>query len=361
MIKKRYGVDRGDGKRPDGMTIFPFSQGRCLVWDSTCVNTFADSRLGDASLKAGAAAKKAEDGKRRKYSQLAQRFRFEPVAFESNGACGPTTRSFIRELGTRMSVVSGDSREVEWLLQRFSIAVVRGNAASILLDGSSDLACSDQAQHLSREPRHSLNRFSSPSFLRSPPSLPEPAPPSSPPRNHSPVVLGTPYCHNICVGPDETAPPPPQLPNPPTEAPDGDAEYEQDRPGASYNVWDRALPKRIEGRYIPTSLHWFQGRFHDRSQMVASFKKDCRSWLWKNRPADFRAVAGDVLESSVVAEPTCSTHALPPISEKQVRSGGSAGGAVWGAAAQSAIRLGRPCWRVELHSPQHRVCLYIVR
>ena len=108
-----YGVDRGDGERPGGMSIFPFSQGRCFVWDSTCVNTFADSRLGDASLKAGAAAKKAEDGKRRKYSQLAQRFRFEPVAFESNCVCGPKTRSFIRELGTRMSAVSGNSREVE--------------------------------------------------------------------------------------------------------------------------------------------------------------------------------------------------------------------------------------------------------
>ena len=133
------------------------------------------------------------------------------------------------------------------------------------------------------------------------------------------MVLGTPYCHDICVGPDETAPPPPQLPNPPTEAPDADAEYEQDRPSAPYNVWDRALPNRIEVRYIPMSLQWFQGRFHDRSQMVASFKKDCRSWLWKNRPADFRAFAGDVVESSLVAELTCSTHALPPISEKQVR------------------------------------------
>ena len=64
----------------------------------------------------------------------------------------------------------------------------------------------DQTQHLSRELRHSLNRFSSPSFLRSPSSLPEPAPPSSPSRNHSAVVLGTPYCHDICVGPDETCP-----------------------------------------------------------------------------------------------------------------------------------------------------------
>ena len=33
-----YGVDRGDGERPGGMSILPFSQGRCLVWDSNCVN-----------------------------------------------------------------------------------------------------------------------------------------------------------------------------------------------------------------------------------------------------------------------------------------------------------------------------------
>ena len=98
-----YGIDRGDGKRPDGMTVFPFSHGRCMVWDATCVNTFAESRLIDASVKAGAAAKKAEDVKRKKYSQLTSRFRFEPIAFESDGACGPSTRSFIRELGARIS------------------------------------------------------------------------------------------------------------------------------------------------------------------------------------------------------------------------------------------------------------------
>ena len=169
-----YGVDRGDGKRPDGMTIYPFSHGRCLIWDATCVNTFADSRLGDASLEAGAAAKKAEDGKRRKYSQLAQRFRFEPIAFESDGACGPTTRSFIRELGGRMSAVSGDPREVEWLLQRFSIAVMRGNAASILLDSPADPSQPKQTELAGQSTRHRFGREANgasclPSGAKSPP------------------------------------------------------------------------------------------------------------------------------------------------------------------------------------------------
>ncbi|KAF0290804.1 Ubiquitin carboxyl-terminal hydrolase 2 [Amphibalanus amphitrite] len=142
-----YGVDRGDGKRPDGMTIYPFSHGRCLVWDATCVNTFADSRLGGAALKSGAAAKKAEDEKRRKYAQLTQRFRFEPVAFETDGACGPTTRAFLQELGAKMAAVTGDQREMEWLWQRLSIAIVRGNAASVLLGCATD----PSQQHLSAE------------------------------------------------------------------------------------------------------------------------------------------------------------------------------------------------------------------
>ena len=34
------GLDRGDGSRPDSITVFPFSGGWSLVWDCTCVDTF---------------------------------------------------------------------------------------------------------------------------------------------------------------------------------------------------------------------------------------------------------------------------------------------------------------------------------
>ena len=37
------GLDRADGKRPDGITMVPWSSGRLLVWDATCVDTIAPS------------------------------------------------------------------------------------------------------------------------------------------------------------------------------------------------------------------------------------------------------------------------------------------------------------------------------
>ena len=36
-------LDRADGKHPDGITMVPWSNGRLLVWDATCLETFAPS------------------------------------------------------------------------------------------------------------------------------------------------------------------------------------------------------------------------------------------------------------------------------------------------------------------------------
>ena len=33
------GLCHGNRKRPDGMTVFPYSRARCLIWDATCINT----------------------------------------------------------------------------------------------------------------------------------------------------------------------------------------------------------------------------------------------------------------------------------------------------------------------------------
>ena len=88
------GVDRGDGKRPDGITVYPYTKGMCLAWDATCVNTYAESHVLSAATSAGAAARDAESKKRKKYSDLARRFHFEPLAFETSGVCGPSTNTF---------------------------------------------------------------------------------------------------------------------------------------------------------------------------------------------------------------------------------------------------------------------------
>ena len=126
------GLDRGDGKRPDGISLYPFSQGRPLCWDATCTNTYADSFIMESAVEAGAAAAKAEESKRIKYPEMVRRYRFEPIAIETSGVFGPTTRLIVQEIGKRISQLSGDKRETMWLKQRLSMAIQRGNASSIL-------------------------------------------------------------------------------------------------------------------------------------------------------------------------------------------------------------------------------------
>ena len=53
------GLDRGDGSCLDGITVFPFSGGRSLVWDCTCVDTFAGVHMNRSAMEAGIAANSA--------------------------------------------------------------------------------------------------------------------------------------------------------------------------------------------------------------------------------------------------------------------------------------------------------------
>ena len=125
------GLDRGDGRRPDGMTLSPFKNGRGLVWDATCVDTFAATYLNQCALQAGHAANTAEHNKTTKYQALRDRYIFQPVAFETSGVLGCSTMTFLCDIGRKMTAESGDPRETAWLRQRVSIAVQRGNSASI--------------------------------------------------------------------------------------------------------------------------------------------------------------------------------------------------------------------------------------
>ena len=50
-VLEPVGLDRGDGKRPDGLTTFPFTSGKFLAWDATCTDTFADSVVASSAVK----------------------------------------------------------------------------------------------------------------------------------------------------------------------------------------------------------------------------------------------------------------------------------------------------------------------
>ena len=125
------GLDRDDGWKPDGMTLYPFSGGRSLLWDVTCTNTFGIMHVTNCAVKRGAAAQAAEQRKQLRYAALLTRYHFEPLAVETTGMLGPTFRKILQELGRRITAETGDTRETCWQQQRISLAVVRGNAAAI--------------------------------------------------------------------------------------------------------------------------------------------------------------------------------------------------------------------------------------
>jgi len=103
-----------------------------IVWDFTCPDTLAASHLDRAvSAGLGAVATEAEARKRTKYNCLAATYYFVPVAVETLGALGEEATAFISDLGHRIVATSGEPRSTAFLFQRLSIAIQRGNAASI--------------------------------------------------------------------------------------------------------------------------------------------------------------------------------------------------------------------------------------
>ena len=126
------GLDRGDGKRPDGITVYPYSRDCCIIWDATCVNTFTSSNLIRAALAAESIADAAEVRKIAKYAMFDRRFIFQPVAVETSGAMGKSMVQFFYDLGRRLAVQNQDQRESYFLFQRVSLAILRGNTFSIL-------------------------------------------------------------------------------------------------------------------------------------------------------------------------------------------------------------------------------------
>ncbi|KAI5639161.1 hypothetical protein NE865_08226 [Phthorimaea operculella] len=126
------GLCRSYGKRPDGLTLVPWEKGRCLIWDATCVSTYAASHLPNTTRLAGAGAATAALRKRSKYAGLLQAYEFVPFAVETSGCWGTEAKDFIKKLGRRLRDGGGDPRAGSFLVQRLAVAIQRGNAASVM-------------------------------------------------------------------------------------------------------------------------------------------------------------------------------------------------------------------------------------
>jgi len=126
--KEPVGLSRSDGKRPDGLTLIPWCSGRCAVWDVTVVDTLAKSYINVTTSTTAGAAELAHTRKMSKYLALSSSYEVIPVAIETLGPMNSTGAEFIRDLGRKMALQSGDPRETGFLWQRLSIALQRFNA-----------------------------------------------------------------------------------------------------------------------------------------------------------------------------------------------------------------------------------------
>ena len=78
-----------------------------------------------ASVSSGLVAEQSFARKLAKYSELAIRHIFEPIAMESFSPICAEALTFLSELGHRMSAVTGDMSETTFLFQRLSITIQR--------------------------------------------------------------------------------------------------------------------------------------------------------------------------------------------------------------------------------------------
>ena len=85
-----------------------------------------------AVREAGAVAVDAEYRKELKYSHLDATHCFIPIAVETLGVFGAQACTFFREVARRVSLATDDPLAHQFLVQRISVAVQRGNAAAVL-------------------------------------------------------------------------------------------------------------------------------------------------------------------------------------------------------------------------------------
>jgi len=111
------------------------SLGRRLRLQLRLRNTDGHFSLGhykDTARQAGIAAARSEAEKCQNCHHLKSNYNIQPVAVETTDVYGQSTAPFFICLTKKLVDMSNDPRECQWLKQRLCLAVVRGNAVSIL-------------------------------------------------------------------------------------------------------------------------------------------------------------------------------------------------------------------------------------
>ena len=97
-------------------------------------STTTDSYIDLAVQGPGCVAEMAATRKEVKYATLQTQYDFQSIAVETLGPINESATSFLYDLGRRISLVSGEDREPQFLFQRISVAIQRFNSV-LLYDG----------------------------------------------------------------------------------------------------------------------------------------------------------------------------------------------------------------------------------
>ena len=82
--------------------------------------------------EAGAVAALAEERKKAKYLDLARTHHFVAVVVETAGGMGSDALDFFADIGSRVKAATNEAQSRAFILQQVSVALQRGNAASVL-------------------------------------------------------------------------------------------------------------------------------------------------------------------------------------------------------------------------------------
>ena len=131
-VKEPSNLSRTDGKRPDGLTLTSWKEGKCLIWDVTVADTVCQSYVYQCSKDPGAAANIRETKKTLKYNNLSNDYYFVPIGIETFGAWGPEGLKLVKMIGRKIMEATGEKRASAFLFQRISTAIQRGNSSCVL-------------------------------------------------------------------------------------------------------------------------------------------------------------------------------------------------------------------------------------
>ena len=136
VVKELNGLLIADNKRPDGLTLLPWQEGKPLAWDVTVICPLAVSYV--SGYTPGAAAELAASRKCEKYANLPNSYIFQPIAFGNLDTLNSSAVAFISSLGCKISTKSNDLREFTFLFQCLAITLQHFNPVLLRESFASD-------------------------------------------------------------------------------------------------------------------------------------------------------------------------------------------------------------------------------